>query len=124
MSGITVKRMGRIVMQEYDTNGTPGIQRSERVRARIHGTEEVQTNGRRAFKQADTDGKHGVSLLELYTFLSKKRFDRNQDGMIPFKGREVRQVEKAFFRALTVLMPSGSTFALTRVATIQAARDL
>lgn len=34
------------------------------------------------------------------------------------------QVEKAFFRALTVLMPSGSTFALTRVATIQAARDL
>ena len=34
------------------------------------------------------------------------------------------QIEKAFFRALTVLMPSSSTFALTRVATIQAARDL
>jgi bacillolysin len=34
------------------------------------------------------------------------------------------QIEKAFFRALTTLMPSGSTFALTRSATIQAARDL
>jgi Zn-dependent metalloprotease len=34
------------------------------------------------------------------------------------------QIEKAFFRALTVLMPSSSTFALARQATIQAARDL
>jgi hypothetical protein len=34
------------------------------------------------------------------------------------------QIEKVFFRALTVLMPSSSTFALTRVATIQAALDL
>src|SRR5262245_54572987 len=34
------------------------------------------------------------------------------------------QIEKAFFRALTVLMPSNSTFALTRAATIQASRDL
>jgi len=34
------------------------------------------------------------------------------------------QIEKAFFRALTVLLPSSATFALTRVATIQAARDL
>lgn len=34
------------------------------------------------------------------------------------------QIDKAFFRALTVLMPSSSTFALTRAATIQAARDL
>ncbi len=34
------------------------------------------------------------------------------------------QIEKAFFRALTVLMPSSSTFGLTRAATIQAARDL
>jgi len=34
------------------------------------------------------------------------------------------QIEKSFFRALTMLMPSNSTFGLTRVATIQAARDL
>lgn len=34
------------------------------------------------------------------------------------------QIEKAFFRALTVLLPSSATFAITRVATIQAARDL
>ena len=34
------------------------------------------------------------------------------------------QIEKAFFRANTVLMTSSSTFALTRAATIQAARDL
>ena len=34
------------------------------------------------------------------------------------------QIEKAFFRALTVLLPSNATFALTRAATIQAARDL
>jgi thermolysin len=34
------------------------------------------------------------------------------------------QIEKVFFRALTVLLPSNATFALTRVATIQAARDL
>lgn len=34
------------------------------------------------------------------------------------------QIEKTFFRALTTLMPSSATFALTRVATIQAARDL
>ncbi len=34
------------------------------------------------------------------------------------------QIEKAFFRALTVLLPSSATFGLTRVATTQAARDL
>ena len=34
------------------------------------------------------------------------------------------QIEKAFFRALTVLLPSSATFGLVRVATIQAARDL
>jgi Thermolysin metallopeptidase, alpha-helical domain len=34
------------------------------------------------------------------------------------------QIEKAFFRALTALLPSSATFALTRAATIQAARDL
>ena len=34
------------------------------------------------------------------------------------------QIEKIFFRALTVLLPSNSTFALTRAATIQSARDL
>ncbi|HZT75221.1 MAG TPA: M4 family metallopeptidase [Vicinamibacterales bacterium] len=34
------------------------------------------------------------------------------------------QIEKAFFRALTVLLPSNATYALTRDTTIQAARDL
>src|SRR5882672_5108998 len=34
------------------------------------------------------------------------------------------QIEKSFFRALTALLPSSATFALARVATIQAARDL
>jgi hypothetical protein len=34
------------------------------------------------------------------------------------------QIEKSFFRALTVLLPSSATFATTRLATIQAARDL
>jgi Zn-dependent metalloprotease len=34
------------------------------------------------------------------------------------------QIEKAFFRALTVLLPASATFGLTRTATIQAARDL
>jgi len=34
------------------------------------------------------------------------------------------QIEKAFFRALTSLLPSSATFALTRTATIQAAQDL
>ncbi|MBI3490386.1 MAG: M4 family metallopeptidase [Acidobacteria bacterium] len=34
------------------------------------------------------------------------------------------QIEKVFFRALTVLLPSSSTFALARAATLQAARDL
>lgn len=34
------------------------------------------------------------------------------------------QIEKAFFRALTSLLPSAATFGLTRTATIQAARDL
>jgi Zn-dependent metalloprotease len=34
------------------------------------------------------------------------------------------QIEKVFFRALTVFLPSNATYALTRVATIQAARDL
>ena len=34
------------------------------------------------------------------------------------------QIEKVFFRALTSLLPSNSTFALTRDATIQSARDL
>jgi thermolysin len=34
------------------------------------------------------------------------------------------QIEKVFFRALTSLLPSSATFALARVTTIQAARDL
>ena len=34
------------------------------------------------------------------------------------------QIEKTFFRALTVLLPSNATFALARATTIQAARDL
>jgi hypothetical protein len=34
------------------------------------------------------------------------------------------QVEKAFFRAYAFLLPSSATFALLRIATIQAARDL
>ena len=34
------------------------------------------------------------------------------------------QIEKTFFRALTVLLPSSATYALTRDTTIQAARDL
>ena len=34
------------------------------------------------------------------------------------------QIEKVFFRALTTMLPSSSTFALTRATTIQAARDL
>jgi Zn-dependent metalloprotease len=34
------------------------------------------------------------------------------------------QVERAFFQALTRLLPSNATFAITRAATIQAARDL
>ncbi|MEP7306223.1 MAG: M4 family metallopeptidase [Acidobacteriota bacterium] len=34
------------------------------------------------------------------------------------------QIEKAFFRALTVLLPSNASFALARATTIQAARDL
>src|SRR5262245_9516994 len=34
------------------------------------------------------------------------------------------QIEKSFFRALTALLPSNATFALTRDTTIQAARDL
>lgn len=34
------------------------------------------------------------------------------------------QIEKVFFRALTSLMPSSSTYALVRGATIQSARDL
>ncbi|HYM25775.1 MAG TPA: M4 family metallopeptidase [Vicinamibacterales bacterium] len=34
------------------------------------------------------------------------------------------QIEKSFFRALTLLLPSNATFALARDTTIQAARDL
>ncbi|HZR26710.1 MAG TPA: M4 family metallopeptidase [Vicinamibacterales bacterium] len=34
------------------------------------------------------------------------------------------QIEKSFFRALTVLLPSSATYALARATTIQAARDL
>src|SRR5262249_50041589 len=34
------------------------------------------------------------------------------------------QIEKAFFRALTALLPSAANFGIARAATIQAARDL
>jgi Zn-dependent metalloprotease len=34
------------------------------------------------------------------------------------------QIEKVFYRAFTQLMPANATFAVARVATIQAARDL
>ena len=34
------------------------------------------------------------------------------------------QIEKVFYRAFTLLMPSNATFSVARAATLQAARDL
>jgi Zn-dependent metalloprotease len=51
--------------------------------------------------------------------------NRSSGQTVPGVGAANReQIEKVFFRALTTMMPSSSTFALTRATTIQAARDL
>ena len=39
-------------------------------------------------------------------------------------GANPEQIEKVFYRAFALLLPAGSTFAIARAATIQAARDL
>jgi hypothetical protein len=70
---------------------------------------------------------HFNSTIPSHAFYLAIEGGRNRTSGLTVQGvgaANRAQIEKAFFRALTVLLPSGATFALTRVATIQAARDL
>ena len=70
---------------------------------------------------------HYTSTIMSHAFYLAVEGGTNRTSGLPVQGVGAAnrdQIEKAFFRALTVLLPSSATFALTRDATIQAARDL
>lgn len=70
---------------------------------------------------------HFNGLIPGHAFFLAIEGGRNRTSGLTVQGvgaANREQIDKSFFRALTLLMPSGSTFALTRAATIQAARDL
>ena len=70
---------------------------------------------------------HYNSTIASHAFYLAIEGGTNRTSGLPVQGvgaANREQIEKTFFRALTALMPSSSTFALTRRATIQAARDL
>jgi hypothetical protein len=68
---------------------------------------------------------NGVILGHAFYLAIEGGTDRTSGQSVQGVGAANRdQIEKAFFRALTVLLPSSATFGLTRTATIQAARDL
>jgi thermolysin len=70
---------------------------------------------------------HYNSTIASHAFYLAIEGGTNRTSRLPVQGvgaANREQIEKSFFRALTVLLPSSSTFALTRAATSQAARDL
>ncbi|HEY7055774.1 MAG TPA: M4 family metallopeptidase [Vicinamibacterales bacterium] len=77
---------------------------------------------------ADDNGfVHSNSLIAGHAFYLTIEGGTNLTSGLTVRGvggNNREQVEKVFYRAFTQLLPSSATFALTRTATIQAARDL
>jgi bacillolysin len=74
-----------------------------------------------------TDDPHINASIPGHAFYLAIEGGRNRTSGLTVQGvgaANREQVEKAFFRALTTMLPSNATFGLTRLATIQAATDL
>jgi len=82
---------------------------------------------KRFLGSSDSGGVHQNSTIASHAFYLAIEGGTNRTSGLSVSGvgsgsRE--QIEKAFFRAFTVLLPSSATFSVARAATIQAARDL
>lgn len=74
-----------------------------------------------------TDDPHINASIPGHAFYLAIEGGRNRTSGLAVQGvggANRDQIEKAFFRALTTMLPSNASFGLTRLATIQAATDL
>jgi bacillolysin len=131
--------MGTSIEFFFQPAGTGGLKADY-----LLGEDVVQPGGRRSMENpgafgdpdhysirfvgtADNGGVHTNSGIANQAFYLAIEGGTNRTSGLPVQGvgagnRE--QIEKVFYRAFTQLMPSNSTFATARAATIQAARDL
>ncbi len=75
----------------------------------------------------DNGGVHTNSLIASHAFYLAIEGGTNRTSGLSVQGvgaANREQIEKVFYRGFTQLMPSNSTFAVARAATLQAARDL
>lgn len=82
---------------------------------------------RRYITTADNGGVHSNSGIANQAFYLAIEGGTNRTSGLAVTGvgaANREQIEKVFFRAFTVLLPSSATFSVARAATIQAARDL
>jgi thermolysin len=82
---------------------------------------------RRFVGAADNGGVHTNSAIASQAFYLAIEGGTNRTSGLNVQGVGAAnrdQIEKVFYRAFTMLLPSNATFALARTATIQAARDL
>ena len=82
---------------------------------------------RRFLGRTDNGGVHINSSIANHAFFLAIESGTNRTSGLSVQGvgggnRE--QIERAFYRAFTQMLPANATFALARAATIQAARDL
>lgn len=82
---------------------------------------------RRFIGSADNGGVHINSAIANHAFYLAIEGGTNRTSGLDVQGvgaANRQQIENAFYRAFTELMPSNATFGTARAATIQAARDL
>jgi bacillolysin len=82
---------------------------------------------KRFLGRADNGGVHTNSTIVSHAFYLAIEGGTNRTSGLAVQGvgpANRDQIEKAFYRAFTQLLPSNSTFSMARAATIQAAQDL
>jgi len=82
---------------------------------------------RRFIGTTDNGGVHTNSTIASHAYYLAIEGGTNRTSGLSVTGvgtANREQIEKTFYRAFTQLMPSNATFALARLVTIQAARDL
>jgi thermolysin len=82
---------------------------------------------RRYTGSADNGGVHSNSGIANHAFYLAIEGGVNRTSSLAVQGvgaANREKIEKAFYRGFTQLLPANATFAMARVATLQAARDL
>jgi len=82
---------------------------------------------RRFTGTTDNGGVHSNSGIPNQAFYLAIEGGTNRTSGLSVQGvgaANREQIERVFYRAFTQMLPSNATFAVARVATIQAARDL